>query len=135
LFAQVKSLGDCQIDYRYPPNWPTLPAEPYRYHCSSTRTLRVGDTYWQSFVFPDLSSIATGVSVTVSGSVQDPDNRDDSRRVVVRLAKPGSSLPVTGPPAIAVAGAGLVLVVVGTMATWYGRRRRPIRPAGARLQG
>ncbi|HZM79036.1 MAG TPA: hypothetical protein VFC19_25180, partial [Candidatus Limnocylindrales bacterium] len=28
---------------------------------NSGRTLRVGQTYWQSFVFPDLSSLASGV--------------------------------------------------------------------------
>jgi len=129
LIFQVKSLGGCEIGYTLPPNWPTFPEEPHRYDCSSTQTLRVGETYWQSFVFPDLSSLADGVSVIVSGNTQEEDDRDNKRDVVVRLAVPGSSLPETGARTVDVAGAGLALVIAGTMAIWYGRRRRPARPA------
>jgi LPXTG-motif cell wall-anchored protein len=131
LIAQVKSLGGCQIGYSYPPNWPTFPAEPRRFDCSSTRTLRVRETYWESFVFPNLSSLARGVSVAVRGYAQDPDDRDNRRNVVVRLAGPGSSLPVTGTRTFSIAGAGLALVIAGTMAIWYGRRRRLIQPTGS----
>jgi LPXTG-motif cell wall-anchored protein len=123
LFAFVKSLGGCPIVYRYPPKWPAFPEEPERYDCTSTHTLQVGQTYWQSFVFPYISDLASGVWVAVSGNAQDPNDRDDRRGVVVRLAKPGSSLPVTGAGTVNIAGAGLALIIAGTMAIWYGRRK------------
>ena len=131
LIFRVRSLGGCQIGYLYPPSWPEFPAEPRFINCSSGRTLRVGQTYWQSFVFPDLSSLASGVELRVSGYAEEPDDLDNRRKVVVRLAEPGSTLPVTGIRTFSVAGAGLALVFAGTMAIWYGRRRRPVQPTGS----
>jgi len=131
LISEVKSLGGCEVRYYYPHSWPKLPEEPFSFHCSSTRTLRVGETYWQSFVFPDLSRPSNGVTFGVSGYAQDPKASDNSRKIVVRLAKPGSTLPVTGNATISVAGTGLALVIAGTVAIWCGRRRRPVQPAGS----
>jgi len=53
----------------------------------------------------------------------------------VRLGRPGSTLPVTGTSTIGVAGAGLTLVIAGTIAIWYGRRRRQVQPAGSLQTG
>jgi len=44
-------------------------------------------------------------------------------------------LPVTGTSTIGVAGAGLTLVIAGTIAIWYGRRRRQVQPAGSLQTG
>ena len=131
LISGVRSLGGCQVGYYYPahpdPNgFP--PPEPYYYACSSTRTLRVGETYWQSFVFGNLAILDFDVSVAVGGYAQDSQESDNGRKVVVRLGKPGSSLPVTGPSTVSVAGAGLALVLAGTLAIWYGRLRRRVAP-------
>jgi hypothetical protein len=134
LMPGVRSLSSCPIGYIYPPSYPWMPALPIRFDCSSPKsTLLAGDTYWESFVFPIIprSPDPETVSVNVSGYAQDTDLSDNSRTVVVRLANPGSSLPVTGPRTISVAGTGLALLVAGTVSIWYGRRRRLTQPTDA----
>jgi LPXTG-motif cell wall-anchored protein len=91
--------------------------------------MAVGETYWQSFVFPDLSGFRYGLRVEVAGFAEDPDPSDNKRTVVVHLAAPTSSLPQTGTRPITVAITGLALIFAGAGAIWYGRRRRLIRPA------
>jgi hypothetical protein len=125
----VRSLGGCEIGYWYPPSWPTTPEEPHYYDCSShKRTLKVNETYWESFVFTYFPSDSKNVSVDVAGYAQDTNESDNSRNLVVRVGQPGSSLPVTGPRTVSIVGAGFALVIAGALAIWYGRRRRLIRP-------
>lgn len=113
------SLGGCE----YAPERPPIggPGSMAFYTCRSGRTLRVGDTYWQSFVFPN-THFFTGLRIVASGYADDPNPGDNWRDVEVRVAGPGS-LPVTGAQPIGFVGCGLVLIIVGCVAIWYGRRK------------
>jgi hypothetical protein len=139
FISQVKSLGNCEVRWFYPPQFPPIPfppnqrpPEPRGFNCHSPRTLRAGTTYWQSFIFPHHSADADPqVLISVFGYAEDPKDSDNSLLATAHLAKPGASLPVTGPKTIGVAGAGLALVLAGAVAIWYGRRRRQGQPTGS----
>jgi hypothetical protein len=120
----VTSLGDCEYHPEIPP-FLELASIAY-FECRSGPTLRVGQTYWESFVFPNLSYFAHSVRIEATGYAEDPNTGDNWCDVVVRVASSG--LPVTGTSPLGVAGAGVALMVVGVIAIWYGRRRRAIQP-------
>jgi hypothetical protein len=122
----VKSLGGCDYVPEMPPDLgpPISHGRPAYFACHSGRTLRVNQTYWQSFVFPHLDGFRYGVWLAVTGYAEDPEPGDDSRDVVVRVARPGEALPVTGTTPISVASVGFMLIIVGALAIRYGRHRR-----------
>jgi hypothetical protein len=113
----------CEHAYETFPT-PEEPPRPAYYVCRSGPTLRAGETYWRSFFFSNAYGSTSRSELVVSGYAEDTNHSDDKRMVVVRLAEPGSGLPVTGARPIGVAGIGLTLIVAGVIAIWYGRRRR-----------
>jgi LPXTG-motif cell wall-anchored protein len=123
----VTSLGGCAYQPEIPP-WLGRPSVAY-FDCRSGPTLRVGQTYWESFVFPHLSYFTYPVLVVATGYADDPNAGDNQCNVVVRVASSGSGLPVTGTSPFGLAGVGFVLVVVGSAAVWSARRRRRIQAA------
>jgi len=136
--APSRSLGgNCEYSPELPPIDGQRPM-PARYFCASGPTLRAGETYWQSFVFGGVIFSQYSTDLAIYGYAEDTnpnDNRcrvnDNRCKVAVRLAEPGSGLPVTGTSTIGVAGVGLTLIVAGVIAIWYSRRRRPTQPAGS----
>ena len=125
---RVRSVGGCGYLAETPPRGdpPVIDVPVSFFTCVSDRTLRVGETFWQAFVFPDLSGFGLGVTIIGSGYADDPVPGDNSRRVQVRLGgtdgDPG--LPVTGPAVASLAGSGLALIAVGVLVLRLTRRRR-----------
>jgi LPXTG-motif cell wall-anchored protein len=121
-----RALGNCRYSEETPP-MEGSPPRPAYYECGSGPTLRAGETYWESFIMCGLVLLKDRTQLAVAGHVEETFPSDNTVNVNVRLAPPGSGLPVTGTSAVGVAGAGLALIIVGITAVWYGRRRRPVQ--------
>jgi len=134
---RVRSLGGCGYVAETPPRGdpPVIDVPVSFFACASGRTLRVGETFWQAFVFPDLSGFDLGVTIDGSGYADDPVPADNSRTVRVRLGgsdgggAPG--LPATGAAVGPLAGGGLALIVAGVLLLRITRRHT----AGRRAAG
>lgn len=131
---RVRSLGGCAYQPETPPHGdpPVIDFPVSFFNCQSGRTLRAGATYWQSFIFPDLSGFRYGVWLDSDGYADDPVGADNSRNVVVRLGGSGDGpgLPITGVLLVPLVGGGLALILVGVLAFLPGRRRRVRFTAG-----
>jgi hypothetical protein len=129
MFGGGQSLSGCHYEPETPPHGdPPVVDIPVAYFmCDSGRTLRTGETYWQSFVFRDLRAFDHG-NITISGDgyADDPVERDNTRTVVVRLGSGGGGpgLPVTGTSLKPLLGGGLAVILVGTLAFLLARRHR-----------
>lgn len=122
--------GDCD----YIPETPAVPGEPWfpqsYFTCRTGRALLVGQTFWQSFIFPDINSFGSNVFIEI-GTDNDPVPSDNTRTVVIRLGSGGGGgLPVTGTSLTAILGGGLALVCAGTLVVALTQRRRVRFTAG-----
>lgn len=129
----VRSLGGCQFVPESPPqgNPPIIDVPVGFFACESGSTLRVGETFWQSFIFPNLDAFESdpryGYGVRISGGgplVDDLVPSDNHKDVKVRLGNASQGLPVTGGFPISVAAGGLGLILAGAVIIWTTRRRR-----------
>jgi hypothetical protein len=126
--GRVRSLGYCGFVPETPPRGdpPVVDIPISFFECIFRGTLLVGQTYWESFIFPDLPSSRGAVWIVVDST--DANSSDNRRDVVVRLAHaddPGGGLPVTGYRPLLAAGIAIALLVAGALMLWSGRRRTP----------
>lgn len=125
---RTRSLGNCRLVSETPPygDPPVIDVPVSYFDCRFRGTLRVGQTYWESFIFPELPSSRGAVWIVAEGA--DTNSSDNWRYVVVRLARTddrGGGLPVTGNRPLVAAGIAIALLLAGALMLWSGRRRAP----------